>query len=192
VLRVETTINNTREFKVYRRPEGRPKAAMSWQRLRTGMADLERRCRVSDASNERYGEALAGALVDEKLRQVVQGACSRVRRNGRWHRALNPWGELDFKLLTFLGRGQLELNGFRNRDLRAVLGETPGDEMDERRRRQLSAKATRCLGLLRAHGLIRKVAHTNRYVLTEPGRKFTVALLSASSVDVTKLMELAA
>jgi len=192
LLRLETTINNTRDFKVYRTPENRPDAPLSWQKLRKGVADLHRRAQVSDAANERYGDALGAALVEEKLREVVQGACRRVVKNGRPHRALNPWSELDYKLLMFLGRGELALNGFRNRDVRAILATSNDDERDEQRRWRLSAKATRCLGLLRAHGLIRKVPRTNRYVLTEQGRKFTAALLSASAVEVSKLMELAA
>lgn len=192
ILRLETTINNARDFKVYRTPENRPDAPKSWQKMRKGVADLARRAQVSNASNERYGDALGAALVEEKLQAVVQGACRRVVKEGRSHRALNPWSELDYKLLMFLGRGELALNGFRNRDVRSVLVTSDEDELDEKRRRQLSAKASRCLALLRAHGLIQKVSRTNRYVLTDQGRKFTAALLSASAVDVSKLMELAA
>jgi hypothetical protein len=193
ILRLETTINNTREFKVFRAPENHPERELSWQKLRKGVADLHRRCQISDASNERYGEALAAAVVEEKLGELVKGACRRVVKAGRSFRALNPWNELDDKLLTFLSRGELAINGFRNKDLRAILEPRGGAAVgDEVRKRRLSAKATRCLGLLRAHGLIKKVPRTSRYVLTEQGRKFTTALLSASATDVKKLMELAA
>ena len=192
ILRVETTINNTREFKVYRAPQNHPEHEPSWQKMRKGVADLHRRCQISDASNERYGAALAAAVVEEKLGEVVKGACRRVKTAERSYRALNPWNELDYKLLTFLGRGQLAINGFRNKDLREILGSAEGETLDEKSKRRLSAKATRCLGLLRAHGLIRKVSRTSRYVLTEKGRKFTTALLSASTTDVKTLMELAA
>ena len=40
LLRIETTINNTRDFKVFRRPnddEGKP---ASWQKMRKGVSDL--------------------------------------------------------------------------------------------------------------------------------------------------------
>jgi hypothetical protein len=192
ILRLETTINNTRDFKVFRAPENHPERDPSWQPLRKGVADLHRRCQISDASNERYGEALAAAVVEEKLGEVVKGACRRVVKDGRSHRALNPWSELDYKLLTFLARGELAINGFRNKALRGVLAPGRSEPLDEAQRRRLSSKATRCIGLLRAHGLIRKVSRTSRYVLTEQGRKFTTALLSASATDVKTLMELAA
>ena len=59
VLRVETTINGTEQFRVYRRSEGDPKGPCSWYNLRRGLADLPRRAEVSRASNERYLDALA-------------------------------------------------------------------------------------------------------------------------------------
>jgi hypothetical protein len=52
--------------------------------------------------------------------------------------------------------------------------------------------ATRRIRLLRAHGLIRKVPRVNRYVVTDKGQKFATALLSASNVEIEKLMEMAA
>jgi len=191
-LRIETTINNTRDFKVWRAPENQPEREPSWQTLRKGVADLHRRCQVSDAANERYGEALAATVVQEKLGEVFKGACRRVIKEGRSYRALNPWNEPDDRLLTFLGRGELAINGFRNKDLREVLAPGHNATLDQAGQRRLSAKATRWLGLLRAHGLIKKVSRTHRYVLTQRGQTFATALLSASATDVNKLMELAA
>jgi hypothetical protein len=46
--------------------------------------------------------------------------------------------------------------------------------------------------LLRAHGLIRKVPRVNRYVLTDKGRKFSVALMTASTLEIKELSEKAA
>ena len=48
-LRVETTINQPKDFRVYRTPEGAPEGtAPSWQQMRKGVADLRRRGEVSD------------------------------------------------------------------------------------------------------------------------------------------------
>lgn len=192
ILRVETTINNTREFKVFRTPENRPDRPKSWQKLRKGVADLNRRCRISQGINERYADALAAAEVREKLREVVEGSCQRITRKGRSWRAINPWNELDWRALSFLARGELAIHGFRNKDLRAALWPRESASGDPKDQRRLSARATRLIGLLRAHGLIKKVPRTSRYVLSEAGRKYTAALLSASATDVQKLMELAA
>ena len=60
VLRVETTINDPGDFKVYRRAGGDPKSKLCWRKLRKGVADMKRRAQVSQSANDRYLEALAG------------------------------------------------------------------------------------------------------------------------------------
>jgi len=43
ILRIETTLNNVRDLKVYRPKQGDPEGPCSWQRMRKGVADLHRR-----------------------------------------------------------------------------------------------------------------------------------------------------
>ncbi len=38
---------------------------------------------VSQQCNDRYGDALAAAQVEEKLKEVVYGACNKVVKEGR-------------------------------------------------------------------------------------------------------------
>lgn len=185
ILRVETVINDTRDFKVYRTPEGRPRVKPSWQRLRKGVADLHRRAEVSQRANDRYLEALAAAECPQPLRHLVRHVCQPTTdASGRRARALNPLGE-DAELLRALGHGGFLLNGFRNRDLRAQLhGTDPSDPVQARRR---SARVGRQLRLLRAHGLIKKVSHTTRYQLTTRGRQIVHAIAAAQAASVAKL-----
>jgi hypothetical protein len=100
-------------------------------------------------------------------------------------RALNPLAEQDAALLAAAARGEFLLNGMRNRDLRQHLF---GPCDDPTRRRKQSAAVTRKLRLLRAHGLIRKVAGTHRYLLSDRGRHVITALLAAREADVEKLL----
>jgi len=58
VLRVETTINNPRQFKVFRTAEGDEKGQPRWLPLRKGVADTHRFGPVADACNDRYLTAL--------------------------------------------------------------------------------------------------------------------------------------
>lgn len=191
VLRVETTINNTRDFKVFRHPDDDRSRPASWQRMRKGVSDLHRRAQVSQAANERYLEHLAAAAIDQTLRQVAGDVCRAVVKKRRRYRGLNPLQGEDFKMLQFLARGEFGINGFRNRDLRGWLyPELDGDDPIERKR--ASGRTTRRIGLLRAHGLIRKVPRTHRYVLTSKGMKITTALLAAANAQTNQLMELAA
>jgi hypothetical protein len=47
---------------------------------------------------------------------------------------------------------------------------------------------TRQLRLLRAHGLIHKVATTHRYQVSEAGQRTIAALLSARAADINQLL----
>jgi hypothetical protein len=190
ILRIETTINNTRPYKVWRRPEDDPNRAPSWQKLRKGVADLHRRSEVSDQCNQRYEAMLASAEIDQTVKDAVADSCRRLVRDGRPYRGLNLWRDDDFRLLSFLAQGEWAIRGFRNRDLRDYLGgsKAPADPAAARRQ---SARATRLIRLLRAHGLIRKVSGEHRYLLTDQGRALTTAILTASEAKISKL-ELAA
>ncbi|MEO6565573.1 MAG: hypothetical protein ABIO63_06020, partial [Casimicrobiaceae bacterium] len=46
-LRIETTVNEPRDFKVYRTKENDPEGEMDWRVMRRGVADLHRRAEVS-------------------------------------------------------------------------------------------------------------------------------------------------
>lgn len=191
ILRIETTINSTRDFKVYRHPDDDQKRPPSWQKMRKGVADLHRRCQISDQCNERYADMLASAQVAEKLKEIVAPACNKIRKKGKSYRGLNPWQEQDYQLLSFLAKGENNLNGFRNKDLRRWLY-PESEDADKQQRRRCAGRTTRRIKLLRVHGLVKKVAKENRYVLTSKGRKFTCALMCASAADIKGLTELAA
>ena len=189
VLRVEATINEPKDFKVYRPKEGGPADDLAWRTMRRGVADLHRRAKVSQAANERYLDALAEVDAEKPLRELTDGLGCPVKWKGKRVRALHPWGQ-DAAWLEVIGRGEFTLNGFRNRDLRHHLFaiESPNPETTRRH----SGQVTRRLRLLRAHGLIKKVPRTHRYLLTEKGRAIVVALNAARNASPRKLAELAA
>ena len=68
-LCIETTINQPKGFRVFRRPEGGPDQPRKWRALQARLAHLDRRTEVSKAANERYLLALA-AVERRKLRRV--------------------------------------------------------------------------------------------------------------------------
>ena len=191
VLRIETTINQTRDFKVFRHPDDNLSRPASWQKMRKGVSDLHRRCEISDQCNERYADALASAQVEEKLKEVVGPACNRIGKNGKSYRGLNPWQEQDYQLLSFLAQGEHALSGFRNKDLRRWLYSS-SEQADKQQHRKYAGRTTRRIKLLRVHGLVRKIAKENRYMLTAKGQKFACALMCASAVDIKGLTERAA
>jgi hypothetical protein len=192
LFRLETTINNTREFKVFRHPNDDLSRPPSWQKMRKGVSDLHRRAQVSQACNSRYAQHIASASITETLQQVAADICVPVTKSRQRHRALNPWAIEDYKLLQFIARGENTINGFRNRNLRDYLHPEAKNSSDAVDLRKLSGRVTRRLRLLRAHGLIKKVTHTTRYVLTVKGHKVSTAILAASSAETQRLMEMSA
>ena len=191
ILRIETTINGTRDFKVLRHPNDDQRRPLSWQKMRKGVSDLHRRCEISQQCNERYADALACAHVSQTLKEILSPACNGKKYQGKRYRGLNPWRTEDYRLLMFLGKGEHAINGFRNRCLRHWLYPASKDETKQQQRKYVG-KTTRRIKLLRVHGLVRKVAKENRYVLTAKGQQFASALMTASTVDIKELTKLVA
>ena len=190
VLRVETTLNQTREFKVFRGTEAEPDNK-KWQKLRKGVADLHRRAEVSEASNRRYLESMATVERTTTMGQSLGPLCLPAKRDNLKARALRPFDADDMKLLAAIGRGEFAINGFRNRDIRELLcGEdNPKDATLTRRR---SGQTTRKLRMLRAHGVIKKVPRTHRYVATDKGMMLVTLLSAANQADTKRLIAIAA
>jgi hypothetical protein len=188
VLRgAETTITTGSDFRVYRPKQGGPEEDLQWLPMRQGVADLHRRAEVSQKTNERLLNALA--IVDDS--HTVEELTADIQKPGRLNkhrmRGLRPWGE-DMALLSVINHGKFLINGFRNRDLQALLYDTEATSADERRRR--SAAVSRKLRLLRAHKVTQKVSHTNRYHVTEAGRLIIIAVLTSARTSVHQLNQL--
>jgi hypothetical protein len=190
VLRIETTINNPHGFTVFRPREGDRHGRCGWRAMRQGIADLHRRTVVSQAANDRYGEALAMVRDTTPLGALLARCTRPIMHRGRRVRALHPWAPEELALLRAVTRGEFLLNGLRNRDLRLHL--YPTATRCPRERRQRAAHITRLLRVLRAHGLLRKVPHAHRYHVTPRGRRIITALLAAHSANTDELSKLAA
>jgi hypothetical protein len=184
VLRAETTLNDIQGFKSYRAAAGAPEGRCAWRPMRKSVVEMSRRAELSQASNDRYLEALGTLPTDTPLSRATSKLCRPVVVAGRRHRALNPLAPDDVQLLEAISRGEWLVAGFRNRDIRAALH---GAAPDEPSRKRQAARVTRLLGLLRAHGLIKKVPRTQRYLLTTEGAAVVPALLAANNATLQML-----
>jgi hypothetical protein len=185
VLRIETTMNDPSDFRVYRPKQGGPEEDKDWRPLRKGVADLYRRAEVSQAANERYAAAMAAVKDTTPLSTLAEPLCGRAPAPGknasRKVRALNPLAKEDAALLTAVLDPKFTINGLRNRDLVAAFYDKPATTDEERRRR--SGRMTRQIRMLRGHGVLRKVPKTHRYIVSETGRKAITALLAARNAN---------
>jgi hypothetical protein len=188
MLRVETTINDPSDFRVFRGSE-RDSEKKCWRSLRKGVADFHRRGVVSQAANERYLEQLSTVETGQTVSQALWPLGQRVCKDGRRYRGLRVMDAADGALLSAVGRGEHAINGFRNGDIRAAL--FGGDPKSQEERRRPSAQVSRKLGMLRAHGLIAKVPKTRRWILTAKGREVTMLLGAASHARTSELLKAA-
>jgi len=189
VLRVETTINQPRVFRAFRRAEGQPKGPKRWRYMRRGIADLRRRAEVSEASNKRYLDALAAVQDPRLVGDVLRPLAKRVRWKKRTARALT-FSERDVAIVAAVMRGEHGIAGFRNKDLQQHLFANPARSPKERRRR--TALVTRLIRVLRAHRLISKIAKSHRYRVTRNGVVAMAAILTTQRVTLERLGNAAA
>ena len=182
VLRVETTINNPREFKVFRfTNEAKKTGSRRWCPLNKGVAYLWRHFQVGAAANQRYLSALAQVQLQGEAVAALDDLC-RCRNDGGKHVArINPVTNATCALFRAVMAGEHTLNGFRNRDLAAYLYPSPPKTLLEARRR--CTRVSRIVAQLRGHGLVAKLPHSRRYRPTPFGYRVMAAALRARHVD---------
>lgn len=161
VLRVETTINNPRAFKLYRRDK------KDWYQARKSVCDFPQLEEIARRANHRYLEALAAidppADSGRALLRLQYPIVVRRRR----HAGLKPLDDETIRLFAAVMDGRVHIRGLTNSQIRAALYDTPARDPREERRR--AARLTRQLAKLRAHGLVKKIPATHRWAPTSHG-----------------------
>jgi len=189
-LRIEATINQPDMFHVHRHAQGEkedaPKRLLP---LRKGVADIVLRTQVSQDINDRFMDNLAAAQCETPVHTLLDAVVTPFKKEGRRVRALDPTGK-DRALLQALRDPKFLISGISNKALREKLCQHNGyKHMTEK---QLSAKMSRQLRLLREHGLIRKMPRRKKYMITQKGRELTMALDALLAASTKQLMDIAA
>jgi hypothetical protein len=183
ILRIEATINFAKFFPVMRTADGQGQASKKLRPMRKSICDLGLRANVSQASNKRLLDNLAVIADPTRVKDLVDGITKPTELAGRRVRGIQPWSTPDLELLSTVSSGDFLLHGFRNRDVASRLYNEPAKDDAERKRR--SARVSRLLRLLRAHGLIEKVARTHRYLLTKHGAAVLAAVLGVRDLPLS-------
>jgi len=159
--------------------------------MRRGVADLHRRAEVSQKANDRYRDALSTVDDSTRLSELIRKLEKPCPFGKRRIRALHPFSAEDHTLLNAVNHGEFAINGLRNRDLQTLLFK-PDASLSPTEKRRRSARVSRQLRLLRAHGLIQKVPRTHRYQVTPTGRLSITAVLTADRASLSQLSKAAA
>lgn len=166
VLRVETVINNPREFKVRRHGKRQGEIVLDWFPMAKGVANMPRYREVCLAANRRYLDALSSVKQPGDSRRRMRRLAEPVKTGTRSHRALNPARQEDVDLMAAVLHGEHAIRGFTNADVRRHLCLQSRQKQEERR---ASQRIGRQLKLLHAHGLIARIPRTRRWRVTADG-----------------------
>lgn len=175
VLRVETTINNPREFKVLRVTRTPQGDLRRWAQMGKSVDNTWRYHQVGAAANRRYLEALGAAPIHGEAVAALDALCRPQVANGRRHARFNPLTDPDIDLFHAVLAGEHAISGFRNADLAARLYPHPAATPVEARRR--TQRICRLIAKMKGHGLIMKVRNSRLYRLTRYGRQVLAAVI---------------
>lgn len=186
VLRVETTINNPREFKIYRKVEQYGKKVMRWVPMGKSVFNLYRYAEVSKSANERYLGALSAVVPLYDCVKELEQLAQPVHDGQNRHSGFNPLSPEVTRVFEAVLDGAHSINGFRNKDLRnQVFSDTGSTE----ERKKTSSKITRIIRKLRAHRLISKIPRSTRYKVTDKGYRILGASLRMKKKDLPTTMK---
>ena len=135
------------------------------------IANLYRYAEISKAANKRFLDSMQNIIPVKSLEKEINRLCSCMKVNGKTVTGFNVWEPDTFLLLETISQGKYLIKGFTNRDIRAELFSTKPDTKKQ------SGKTSRLLRKLREHGMIKKIPHSQRYLLTSNGRRITGALI---------------
>jgi hypothetical protein len=182
VLRIETTINNPREFKVLKViQERRGRKHRRWVEMGKGVANLWRYFQVGERANRRYLQALAQVQPERQAIVELDRLCHGRVVSGRRCARFNPVSAQDCELFKAVLHGPHAINGLRNRDLTARLYPTTPRTPDEAGRH--CARVSRLIAKLRGHALLAKVPGSRLYRVTPRGQRVMSAALRFRNLD---------
>jgi len=110
------------------------------------------------ASNKRYLEFISAFDNKEIGRKRLEKVTSSKSESNRNYKGFNFFSKDDLTILITIIRGEFNINGFRNKNLRKLLGFT-------------GSKISRLIKRLRVHGLIKKASDSYKYYITKIGKE---------------------
>ena len=171
-LRVEMTINDPKEFKVYKDVHHQDGTiSKRWVPMGKSIANLYRYAEISKAANKRFLDSLQDIVPAGSIEREINGVCEKKTVRGKTVTGYNVWSKETMQLFEAISDGKYLIRGFTNKDIRDVLYPKNPSE------KKIRGKMSRTLSKLRAHGLIRKIPHSRKYFVTDKGRRVMGALI---------------
>ena len=159
ILRIETTVNDPTFFKHYRQVEQRDgTTTRQYAQMRKNIYSLFDLQKLLKDANNRY-LAFISAIEDRSVGlSNLNKISTPASGNGRSYKGFNFFDANDESLLLTILRGEFNISGFQNKNLKNFFAH------------KSSGQISRILKRLRCHGLIKKIGKTYKYYLTTLGR----------------------
>lgn len=171
-LRVEMTVNDPREFKVYKDVHHQDgTVSKRWVPMGKSISNLYRYAEVSKAANRRFLDSLQDIVPAGSIEREINEVCGKKTVRGKTVTGYNVWSKETMQLFETISDGKYLIRGFTNKDIRIILYPQIHAE------KKVRGKMSRTLSKLRAHGLIRKIPHSRKYLVTDKGRRVIGALI---------------
>jgi hypothetical protein len=167
ILRIESTTNDVSFFKHHRtvvQKDGTKQFKLA--PLRKTIYSLSPDLReLLAASNRRYLDFISEIDDPSAGIKALQKISAGIEENGRSYRGFNLFSGVDQTLFEIIARGEFNIAGLRNADLRRLLPE------------KSTSQISHCLKRFRTHGLLKRVGSTYKYYLTQFGRHVVLTAL---------------
>ena len=132
------------------------------------------------AANRRYLEFISTIEDDKAGTDKLNKISQSVEEHDRSYRGFNFFDPEDEDLFEALGRGEFNISGFQNKDLRRrIQGKNTG-------------QVSRLMKRLRTHGMIKKIGKTYKYYLTGLGKQVIALGLKLKNLCVIPELSTAA
>lgn len=160
ILRIETTTNKVSFFKHYRKVEHRNgTSSMQLAGLKKNIYSLAPLKEHLMAANRRYLEFISAIENKNNGRKRLEKITQPKVENNRKYKGFNLFDPREMALLSVILRGEFNINGFRNKNIRErIVGLS-------------SNQVSRLMKRLKLHGLIKKVANSYKYYMTRLGKE---------------------
>jgi hypothetical protein len=174
VLRIETTINDVSEFKVFREVISRDgKTQRKFAPMKKSIYSLYELTKECLSANIRYLDFIATFGDNSEGKKNLHLISEKKFDKNRSYKGFNFFDKEDANFLNVLDSGEFNINGFRNKNLREKLNY-----------RYSSPQISRLLKRLYVHKIIKKIKNSFKYYLTKRGKKLINAGLIIKELQI--------
>lgn len=171
-LRIETTINRPKEFKVYKSVHHKNgETGKQWVPMGKALSNMYRYAEIGKECNKRMIQAMNDIVPTKSVITNIESACAKKNVDGKTVTGMNVWDRDIYHVLQVISDGKFIIKGFQNSDIRDLIYPKKLEESKKK------SRTTRLLQKLRNHNLIKKIPHSFRYQLTAKGRQVCSGLI---------------